>query len=498
MRLYLSIFGLIFLISCAEESGLGIKQMAPEPEPGGENEPSPPFSIELSPPAATDRYVFVPMPSLDSVAKVDSLSLTITSIKVGKEPEIVMTTPDNMHAVVFNSGSYSVSIISVDTDAVVTVPVREFFNNMIMSPDGKYSLSYFDLLLSQGNIKIGDVRSFNEVSAVDILSGTELLYPVGFNPKQIKFTSNSGKALVISDRKLSIIEFSTSTVSTISLTEDPFDMRKPREIEVHPDGSLCFISYENSDVISTVDLSTAEIFTRTAGPLVSDISLSPDGGSLYIVNKGPGNVSVLDSSTLTLTTFSPSSQLKIDTISLSPDGLLSLLYSSSGAEAKITVMDTTTGVFITYPLIKPVRDLVILPSGSSAFILHQGIASTGDPSLDAFFNAYPTVSLFRLTTGESNPVAIASSPGRLAFSPDGSQVFLLLPGVNSVMIAHMDTFIVDGAALLSKPSHVGVFPNSHKAYMSLEHPLGRVSFLDGTTMRLDTVTGFALQSLIME
>jgi len=34
--------------------------------------------------------------------------------------------------------------------------------------------------------------------------------------------------------------------------------------------------------------------------------------------------------------------------------------------------------------------------------------------------------------------------------------------------------------------------------MALEHPLGRVSFLDGTTMRLDTVTGFALQSLIME
>jgi len=497
MRLYLSIFALIFLISCAK-SEEGSYSMEGEPPTSGGYETSPTFSIELSPPAATDRYVFVPIPSLDSVAKVDSLSMTITSIKVGKGPEIIRTTPDNKHAVVFNSGSYSVSIIYVDNDTVVTIPVREFFNNMQMSPDGKYSLSYFDLSLSHGNIRIEDVRSFNEVSVVDILSGTEMLYPVGFNPKQIKFTSDSREALVISDRKLSIIEFSTSTVSTISLTEDPFDMRKPREIEVHPDGSLCFISYENSDVISKVDLSSGEIFTRTAGPLVSDISLSSDGGNLYIVNKSPGNVSVLNSSTLTITTFSPPTQLKIDSISLSPDGQLSLLYSSTGAEAKITVMDTATGVFITYPLIKPIRDLVIPPPGSSAFILHQGIASTGDPSLDAFFNAYPTVSLFRLTSGESNPVAVASSPGRLAFSQDGSQGFLLLPGVNSVMIAHMDTFLIDGTTLLSKPSHLGVFPNSHKAYMSLEHPLGRVSFLDGTTMRLDTVTGFALQSLIME
>ena len=40
-------------------------------------------------PAASDRFVFVVNPSLNSVAKIDSLTLAVTPIPVGRDPRIV-------------------------------------------------------------------------------------------------------------------------------------------------------------------------------------------------------------------------------------------------------------------------------------------------------------------------------------------------------------------------------------------------------------------------
>lgn len=471
----------------------GVQGEAP---PSGAGQPVQPLSLMLSPPAGTDRYVFLPLTSLGAVARIDSVSLGVTSIRVGLLPTIVMTTPDNKRAVVFNSGSYGISIIDVGTAAVTTVPVETYFNTMSLSPDGRYAVSFFNLSLAGSTISISNVRSFNEVSVVDVGAGTGAVYPVGFNPEGVLFTSGGAKGIVISDNELTIIVFSTATLTAIPLTSNPFGTQKIRGVVALPDGSRCFVSYQGLDQLSAVNLMTQAVTTVSAGPGVSDIALSADGSSLFTVNSGNNTVSVISTTTLTLTTFTPPSPAVINRIAVTPDGASSLLYSSSGAEAKITVMNNASFTFRSYPLIKPVSSLAVASSSLSAVILHQGSASTGNSALDKFYNSYPTISLFRIATGVSNPVAVTSSPGRLALSFDGAYAFLLLPSASAAMVADMNNFIVDGVSLLSTPVYVGVFSGTHKAYLSEEHPLGRVSFLDGTTKRLDTVTGFALNPLI--
>jgi hypothetical protein len=50
----------------------------------------------------------------------------------------------------------------------------------------------------------------------------------------------------------------------------------------------------------------------------------------------------------------------------------------------------------------------------------------------------------------------------------------------------------------SPPSAVGILPGAGQAFVAQRHPLGRVSFLDVVTDAVRTVTGFDLNSQIVD
>ena len=52
-------------------------------------DPSEERDAPLMPPAAGRRYVYVPSPSIDRVARVDSLTLDVRPIRVGDNPRVV-------------------------------------------------------------------------------------------------------------------------------------------------------------------------------------------------------------------------------------------------------------------------------------------------------------------------------------------------------------------------------------------------------------------------
>jgi hypothetical protein len=59
--------------------------------------------------------------------------------------------------------------------------------------------------------------------------------------------------------------------------------------------------------------------------------------------------------------------------------------------------------------------------------------------------------------------------------------------------------LVDDLAVPSLPVHVGVMPQGEAlptpvAWVSQDHTLGRISFIDPESMQLQTVTGFELNS----
>jgi hypothetical protein len=68
-----------------------------------------------------------------------------------------------------------------------------------------------------------------------------------------------------------------------------------------------------------------------------------------------------------------------------------------------------------------------------------------------------------------------------------------------VGVIDYDTRLVDDVLVPSLPVHVGVMPAGDDlptpvAWISQDHPLGRISFVDPEALGIQTVTGFELNS----
>ena len=61
-----------------------------------------------------------------------------------------------------------------------------------------------------------------------------------------------------------------------------------------------------------------------------------------------------------------------------------------------------------------------------------------------------------------------------------------------------DSGVVRTIELGSPPAALGVLPDSNKIFVSQRHPLGRVTFIDITTNEVRTLTGFDLNSQIID
>jgi hypothetical protein len=70
--------------------------------------------------------------------------------------------------------------------------------------------------------------------------------------------------------------------------------------------------------------------------------------------------------------------------------------------------------------------------------------------------------------------------------------------VVAVQQIELDSGVVRTIPLGSPPAAIGLLPDSNKIFVSQRHPLGRVSFIDVPTGQVRTVTGFDLNSQIID
>jgi hypothetical protein len=189
---------------------------------------------------------------------------------------------------------------------------------------------------------------------------------------------------------------------------------------------------------------------------------------------------------------------------LTPDASRALVFTSAVERKAITVVDLEERTFVTHPLRKGVRSAVVSPDGTKAVIFHtklDGDPIPGEPE-DDFIAKSHAYSLFELDSGYSKIETVDAEPGEFAFSEEGNRLYLILSDkardVRQVEIVHLDSFRTESLRLGSLPEHVGTIPNdgSPKIYISQEHPVGRMTFIDEVSGEVRTVTGFELNSLI--
>lgn len=516
--------GLLLLLAGCSESTLRAGAMGDddwndeEPAPGAEDddgaaddadgddtsdEPEDEDDFLTTEPRGTDVFVFVANPSRDTVSKINAWTREIQTIDVGHEPIQVLVSSDYQRAVTFNAGDDSVSVIDVLTNEVSDLPVREDFNYIEMSPNGRWVVAYFNAALEDADFDIQGVRSFTEVSFVDTVMGNVESYSVGFNPKQVQFTALSDRAVVISDSFMTVADLTVAPIelTLLDLLADPIDPPVAAEVEVTPAGDWAFVRYQGVDTIQAVQLQTGELGDLDGGVAPTDLDLTPDGAEAIVVARDSREIRVFDASDPlgVAPAILPTPETStIGSLVLAPDGQTGLLFTTVALEDRITFWDRATGEMTTRGLVKPVDSVAISPDGASALIIHT-LADA--PSENDIFTSSYALTVVDLGTWLTNPVGLQSRPTRWTTSNDGRYSLFIMEGNRNVGVIDYTTRLVDDVVVPSQPVHIGMMPleaspEDALGWVSQEHELGRISFVGPYDLSVETVTGFELNSNI--
>ncbi len=448
-------------------------------------------------PAATDAYVFVVNSARNTVSRISVPQLEVLTVEVGINPTVAITTSDFTKAVTFNEGSDDVSIIDAETLEVTTVAVRDNFNAMEMSPDGRWIICYHDGDGDQSTGSEGGLQSFNEISVVDTVTAEHFPMAVGFNPRQIEYTQDSTTALIVSDAYVALIDLTAEDLKPvmIELSEDLINPPEAEEIAVAPSGEWAFVRQFGIDHVVVLDLLTHEVSFVPVGSVPTDLDLSPDGVHAAVVARGSHELYVFDVEDpfAEAAVFDLPEEELLGSLQFSPDASKAILYTTAAPIARFTTWDVQADAFTIRGLEKPVKSVKLSPDGGTLTVFHPKTnAEDADPN--SVFTDKDALTMVDLDDFRSNALLLPQEPSAFANSHDGRFGFFIMEGSPYLEVLLYDSLLYDEVKLKSGPVHVGVLPESTYAYANQEHDLGRLSFYEPDTGEVKTITGFELNS----
>lgn len=460
-------------------------------------------------PAQTDRYVFIANPARDTLTRVDVDSLEVRTAPVGHDPNLVLTTPDQSTAVVFNRGDDTISIIDAATFDQRVVQVRDDLNRMVMSPDGRWVALFHDTAAERPDDPPADgVQSYNEVSFVDLVDGTHFGMAVDYRPREVQFTPDSSLATVVTATSLGLVDLTARPLlpRLVPLTDELVDPPTAEEVAVAPDGSFAFVRQFGAEDLVLVDLDDESITAIDVGSNPTDLDITPDGQFAVVVSRGDHKIRVFDLSD----PLAPPEEIALPpdvalgSVALDPTGRRAVVYTTATLTDRFATWDVDSGEVTLRQLVKPVRSLAITPDGLSVLVFHtQGDAAEANRE-SPFFGAW-ALSTISLSDYRQNPLWLPNEPIGFANSSSGRYGYFILRNTRQVTQLDYQTLLPEEVPLKSLPVFVGVLPDDSpddgihpRAWVSQQHDLGRITLYDPNDASVQTITGFELNSAIEE
>lgn len=448
-------------------------------------------------PAATDVYVFVANPDRDTVTRIAVDDLGVLTTEVGKIPSTVVTTADYGTAVTLNEGSDSVSIIDADTMEVTEVGIRDNCNRLELSSDGDWVIAWYDPDKESLGLG-GGATSFNEVTFVSLATMTAAPMAVGFSPHSVRWTRDGSRAVVVSDAALAVVDLESDPPSpTLVVLDEEGDAPTAEEVELSPDGNWAFVRQEGSDSILVVSLDDFSISSVAADEGLSDLDLSPDGGSLAAVARTAKRIlrydpaSPFDTPEVVDFPF----DLELGSLQFTGDGSQGVLYTNASLIDAFAVWDVATGEMDDRAVVKPIQSVALAEDGDSVILFHTlADAADADPE-DVFYGEW-ALTMTDLSSGIQNPILLDAEPTAWSVSEDGAWGFTIMETRGYLIALDYATLLHDNVELPSLPVYLGTMPGRSEAWVSQDHSLGRISFYEPDQGLLDTITGFELNGEI--
>ena len=480
--------------------------------------------IPLGAPISSQRYVYVAMTAQNKLARIDGATLAVASTPVGASPREVATIPGSDGAIVLDTANGTAMVVRpvvTGGDGTRVLATLPSLNRLDVDPTGRFAVVWFDLIkaIHDGT---GNAGSFQDVCVIALAPGSEkaVALTVGFRPRSVAFDAAGTRAYVITQDGVSVIDLAFATeheprivppIAVAAPGTSPDDL----EVQIVATGDYAAVRQAGHAGLRVVSMQTANPGQAWDIPLAApptDIDLAPDGSRVYAALRDASQLAVidipgdaLDPTGVEIVDLSPAT---VGSIAVSRDGKRALVFTNATLDPHVTRVDLATPGFphVTWTLQKAVRAIGIAPDSTTAIVL--AAKAPGDPAtattVDDFIARSFGYALVDLATGFAKLQLTPVDPGPFVYAPDGRRAYVALDGGDAVtatralQVVTAQTAIVETLPLGSPPSAVGIVPGANQAFVAQRHPLGRMSFVALGTGAVRTVTGFDLNSQIVD
>lgn len=273
--------------------------------------------------------------------------------------------------------------------------------------------------------------------------GTYKTIDLGGTPTNVALSANGGRAFVVVDGSLKIVEIGSSgpvVSGTVTVGSDP------NTVAANANGTLAYVTNSGSGTVSVVTTTstsaTPAVTSVAVGNNPTGIAVNSTGNRAYVANSGSGTISIIDYGT-SLPLALPTSPT-VTTISVGSDPT-SIATNSAGTIAYVTNSGGNTVSIIKYngqgtPTVTDVQvstsptSVKTSDAGTTAIVYSSG----GIISIINASGAKPTVA-----TVPGAHVSYDDYPGFVAISSDGKTAFVTEHDANQVAIINTATPTVD-------------------------------------------------------
>lgn len=377
---------------------------------------------------------------------------------------------------------------------VYDVPAH--MNSLAWSPDGRVAVAYLDYEAGT-DIEIDGVVDLTEVLFIPLDGGAPSAVSIGFSPRNILFTPDDGRAVIMSRSEVVVVSLDTfEVVVTYPLVLDDDHEVNPKDAVLTPDGRYALVSVEGSSELYKLDLQSPTIDLEDLDAPPSDMIVSEAEDAVVIVYDSMARVDVLD-----LTSFELKDPVALDDPMngvLLSDGL-AVLYNQDSSSHDVYTLDLDTTELVEHRVENPVDDMRLSPAGRYAVGTLRP-ESTGGTGLEQYQDANWGLAVIDLVESEAVSLVLESRPVGLELVEQGDSTYalVLLEGRDTVLQLDLASpSRPEELDLEAPPTSIGALPDGR---FSITHdaPLGLISFLDPATGKTTPAAGFATLGLMVE
>jgi YVTN family beta-propeller protein len=285
---------------------------------------------------AAAPFAYVANGGFGTVSVIDvetNAVITTISLPAGSSPGQRAVSPDGTR--VYVSTGVALAVIDTATNSVVVpaIPVGFGTRSVAISPDGRFA---YVAIQFEGRVTIVDTATNAVVATVD----------TGGQPTGLKTTPDGSRVYVANSTTgtVSVIDATTNTIVSTILVE-----LNPQDLEMSPDGAKVYVSNFNSASVSVIDTASNTVEASiSVGFVPLGMGTTPTGETLYVVDNG--SVAVIDTATNTLSgrvTLPPFHTSR--DVAVTPDGTHG--YVTINTPPRVLVFETASNTLVGDPIL---------------------------------------------------------------------------------------------------------------------------------------------------